>query len=72
LLFAPLVTVRPHARAYPFIVATTLTVFLGVVAGYMNNYRGGNAFWHACILAAHAVYWSLVYSSAQRGIEYYL
>jgi channel protein (hemolysin III family) len=72
LAVAPLALVQPSARAYPTLIGCFLALVLGVTLGYMNNHKGGMAFWHACVLAASVAYWTLVYGAAQHGAAYYL
>lgn len=72
LLVAPMVAVRPHARAFPTLLGAVSAVAAGAVFGYFNNERGGVVIWHACVLASNITFWTLVYGATQHGVEYYL
>jgi channel protein (hemolysin III family) len=69
---APLFVVDYTCQGFPTLVACILTLFFGVVFGYMNNGGGGMALWHVCVLASSAAFWTLVYSAAQHGTGHVL
>jgi predicted membrane channel-forming protein YqfA (hemolysin III family) len=56
--------VSPETREYKFVLGGIFTLITGVIFGYLNNARGGMAFWHVCVLAASVVAWYLIYDQA--------
>lgn len=64
-LFSPLWHPLPHT--YPYVASGIALLLFGGVFGYMANYKGATAVWHACVLATTAVFWAAALRLARGG-----
>jgi len=62
-LFLPFWHALPNT--YPYIASAITLMIFAIVFGYMANYKGATAVWHACVLAASAVFWAAVFRLAR-------
>ena len=66
LAIAPLGLVRASDSAYPYVAASTASMFVGLWLGFLNNAsKGAMPFWHACILFQNTVLWGVALQDAR-------